>query len=214
MPNKNPQEWREFLEELSELIFEHASQRESSVIVSHLSEEMRSRRYVGFDGASETQICEAEKRLGVKFPPSYRTFLSVSNGWPDVWNAVEPGELWPTEKIAWTRDQDPEIIEIFGDQYGEEMTLEAHLAARGKDFGEYGANFMRNLLSISDHGDACDLVLCPDVVNASGDWECWKISSWGGVERFERFEDWFVNSYGFWKDQLEQDAKDNSKRRL
>jgi hypothetical protein len=32
-------------------------------------------------GASEQQLFAAENRLKVKLPPSYRAFLSASNGW-------------------------------------------------------------------------------------------------------------------------------------
>ncbi len=45
-----------------------------------LREPAHSRRTVLRESASETDIAEAESRLGVKLPPSYRSFLLNGNG--------------------------------------------------------------------------------------------------------------------------------------
>jgi SMI1-KNR4 cell-wall len=37
--------------------------------------------WLGYPGATETQIAQAEARLETMLPPSYRAFLQVSNGW-------------------------------------------------------------------------------------------------------------------------------------
>src|SRR4051812_14285940 len=36
--------------------------------------------YLGYQGASEDALAEAEKRLGVELPPSFRHFLLASDG--------------------------------------------------------------------------------------------------------------------------------------
>ena len=56
--------------------------------------------YLGYRGASEAQILAAENRLGARFPPSYRAFLTVSNGWGAM-GAGCPGKLWSTVEIEW-----------------------------------------------------------------------------------------------------------------
>ena len=182
-------QWREFLGELSAVILARDAASDD-VNRPHFSPEIHAAGYVGFSGASEAQISAAEVRLGAKFPPSYRTFLSVSNGWPCVWDSVEPGKLWSTEEIRWAREQDPELIEIFGTNE-EEISPEEHLNLREDGFSRYRGQYLQNLLCISEHGDACDLLLSPEVVDENGEWECWKISSWGGVGRWQIFDEWF-----------------------
>jgi hypothetical protein len=191
-------EWRDFLGELSRVLLDK-DQRETDdanrptfPLAAHES------GYIGFEGATEEQIVAAEQRLNAKLPLSYRTFLKVSNGWPVMWHSVEPGKLWSTEEIRWTREQDPELIEIWGAPEFE-ISPEEHLATQGdeNDSG-YRSQYVQNLLSISDHGDACDLLLSPEVVDKNGEWECWKIASWyPGAQRWRSFEEWFRDALEF-----------------
>jgi hypothetical protein len=37
--------------------------------------------WMGYPGAKEEEIAAAEARLGLTFPPSYRGFLKITNGW-------------------------------------------------------------------------------------------------------------------------------------
>lgn len=46
-----------------------------------LPTEMIEAQWLGHSPASEEQIQEAESRLGVRLPNSYREFLKISNGW-------------------------------------------------------------------------------------------------------------------------------------
>jgi cell wall assembly regulator SMI1 len=60
-----------------------------------LPDEVKASLWLGRPPASDSQISQAEERLGIALPPSYRTFLRVSNGWgkltQSIWqlNAVE-----------------------------------------------------------------------------------------------------------------------------
>lgn len=40
---------------------------------------------MAYPPASEEKIAEAEQRLNFKFPPSYRAFLKIHNGWRGLW---------------------------------------------------------------------------------------------------------------------------------
>jgi len=66
--------------------------------------------WCGVPGASEQAIVDAEKRLGVKLPKSYRDFLKVSNGF------VLPGRfvdiLLPVELIRPFGQENEEIVQI------------------------------------------------------------------------------------------------------
>jgi hypothetical protein len=194
----NQDEWRDFLHLFSRVLLAKDTPDNDDVNRPNFSPEIHERGYIGFDGATEEQIAAAEARLGVRLPPSYRTFLSVSNGWPVMWHSVEPGELWPAERIGLWRVQDPEAVEVWGTQQGEETSPEEHRRSRGEDEIGYREQYVQNLIAISDRGDACDLLLSPEVVDSDGEWECWKIASWiPGAHRFRSFEDWFRDAYAF-----------------
>jgi hypothetical protein len=151
---------------------------------------------IGFEGATEAQICVAETRLGARFPPSYRTFLSVSNGWPTMWGSIQPGELWSNEQIRWTREQDPQLVKIL-EEFGDDILAGEHLKETDDAFGKYSKHYVAKLLSMSEYGDACDLLLCPEVVDQRSEWECWFTSSWGGNRRSPRTDGWFQDVIEF-----------------
>jgi len=44
--------------------------------------------WFGFSGATEQQLEKAEKKLGVRLPPSYRAFLRATNGWQSASRSV------------------------------------------------------------------------------------------------------------------------------
>jgi hypothetical protein len=193
----NAQQWRELLLQVSRVILAQDQPENTDSNRPHFAPKIHAAGYIGFEGATEDQICAAESRLGARFPPSYRTFLSVSNGWPVMWDSIQPGELWSTEQIRWTREQDPHLVEIL-EEFGYDISVEEHLKERGDEFGRHSKHLVSNLLSISEHGDACDLVLCPEVVDKNGEWECWFTSSWGGNRRWAGIEGWFQDVYKFY----------------
>ena len=53
--------------------------------------------WCGRSPATESEIRAAEARLAVRFPPSYRLFLSLSNGWQIFNSFVE--QLLPVQEI-------------------------------------------------------------------------------------------------------------------
>lgn len=61
---------------------------------------------LGFSSATETAIQAAETRLGIRFPPSYRSFLKHTNGW------LVPIDLaiWPVERVAFLREIDEKLV--------------------------------------------------------------------------------------------------------
>ena len=190
----NPDEWRDFLHELSRVLLQKDNPQNTDVNRPQFSPEIHAAGYIGLPGATEEQIAEAEARLGVRFPPSYRAFLGVSNGWPVMWHSVEPGQLWSTEQICWARDQDPELVEVWGEAYYE-VPPELHIADR--DDPNFRHQYVAGLLSISEHGDS-DLLLSPEVVDEDGEWECWLIAAWiPGAQRHRSFKAWFQSTYEF-----------------
>jgi cell wall assembly regulator SMI1 len=65
-------------------------------------------RVLPFAPAPPSDIVAAEQRLGVRFPPSYRAFLTMHNGWrtfPFDWSAVGvSGPGWERASKVWERE--------------------------------------------------------------------------------------------------------------
>ncbi len=70
----NADQWREFLLEISRVILAQDQAGNDDVNRPNFTPEIHALGYIGFEGATETQIVAAETRLGERFPPSYRTF--------------------------------------------------------------------------------------------------------------------------------------------
>ena len=86
-----PSEWRGFLEKFAAAV--------------------GALEWPGSPSASEEELLVAEKRLKTNLPPSYRAFLSVSNGWSQASRAVPV--LRPVEKIRWFGRQQPEWVRAY-----------------------------------------------------------------------------------------------------
>ena len=104
--------------------------------------------------ATEAQIAREEARLGVRLPPSLRSFYLRSNGHGVVGNFI--WAVRSVEQLGWLRDVEPELYDILVDDDA--------AAAR--------------CLVVSGEADASWWLLDPVDVNGRGEWRagCW--SSW------------------------------------
>ena len=73
----NVEQWRKFLNPYSIELLNDDSEIE-------VSQEVYQSQWMGYQPATETQIVEAEKRLGVSLPNSLRNFYLVTNGWRET----------------------------------------------------------------------------------------------------------------------------------
>src|SRR5262245_21740975 len=89
-------DWMPFLKRLSADVIDSKAREE-------LPDEAVRSGWLGFPGANEEEIAELEARLGTRLPPSYRSFLAVTNGWHHVGGFIE--RLWSTDKVAWFRER-------------------------------------------------------------------------------------------------------------
>jgi hypothetical protein len=139
---------------------------EAGEFEEELSAEAFARRWLGSDGAPEQELAAAESRLGVKLPPTYRAFLSTTNGFGPVGFFVR--RLRPVEELVWLRDEDPELIAIWTEE-----TQESELA---------------ETLAVSDDYDGARVLLNPTIVDDNGEWEAWFFAHWvPGAERHSSF---------------------------
>ena len=128
--------------------------------------------WLGSRPADERTVAAAEQRLGTRLPPSYRGFLTVSNGFlqPDL---IVP-RLRPTEEIGWYGDLNPQS------------------AATWAEFAEADDPLARlaGCLQVSDEELAGDAVylLDPTQVGEDGEWEAYFLANWvPGVDRYPSF---------------------------
>ncbi|WP_283135353.1 SMI1/KNR4 family protein [Rhizohabitans arisaemae] len=133
-------------------------------------------------GASEAEIAQVEERLGVRFPPSYRAFLSSANGWG--------GEtLLPVGEIGWLRDLDPHAAEPW-DDLAHVPDEEYFTYGDGQDPAlHFRSEYLPDTLLIG-HFDDGQYLLNPRVTTPEGEWEAWHLASWWpGAIRFRSFWD-------------------------
>lgn len=156
--------------------------------------------WCGRPPATEVEICAAEARLGVRFPPSYRSFLSISNGWRIFNSFVE--QLLPVQEIDRFRFRDPESFESMESAHemivgrvgydssvvSDEVYLDYedpvhNMALRQHYYGDS--------LLISEASESELVLLNPFVVFPDGEWETIFSAAWiPGNERFRSFRDY------------------------
>ncbi|MBM1172055.1 SMI1/KNR4 family protein [Microvirga arabica] len=175
----------------------------SSEHADSLPPEVISSGWLGFPGAREEEIQEAEARLKTKLPPSYRAFLKVSNGWRITSPFIE--RLWSTSEVAWLKERHPDWALAWkaGEQmYGHPPVSDAEYFNYGPDQAEYNlrVEYLETALEISDVGDAAIYLLNPKVVTADGEWEAWFFANWlPGARRYRSFQELMLAEFETFK---------------
>ncbi len=136
-------------------------------------------KWAGFPPASETAIAQAEHRLKLQLPDSYRQFLKVSNGW---WleGTVGPTRLWPVEEIRLLAEVDPETPAIWS-------TGSAQPEADANP-GELPDSHLSSVVQISEDNDGRYL-LNPLIKPQAHEWQAAFFAFWvPGAECYESFQ--------------------------
>ena len=136
-------------------------------------------------------------RLGTSLPPSYRAFLTFSNGWRNLgaykWN------LWSTEDVDWFRVRNQDWIDAYVDHLDPDEWDGPHSVPDAEYFnygtlpygqgqGEERLEYLPSMLEVSDVGDAAILLLNPEIVSPDGEWEAWDFANWHpGAWRYRSF---------------------------
>ena len=179
-------QWKELLTQWSKDIIE-SGEFDDDLLPANVKDT----GWLGFDGATEIQIADAELRLGTKLPPSYREFLEVSNGWrittPFMW------KLWPVEEIEWLPKRNQELVDIWT---AENLTIpdENYLVyGENQDCSCLRSEYFPTALEISDWGDSSLYLLNPQIVTSNGEWEAWSFANWKpGAERYQSYWEMMV----------------------
>ncbi|MCC3406637.1 MAG: SMI1/KNR4 family protein [Microcoleus sp. PH2017_10_PVI_O_A] len=157
-----------------------------------LPPEIRESSYLGGPGATEEQIAAAEARLGVTFPPSYREFLTNSNGLHSPSNNGFYFEFYPTEEVDWYVLTAPDFVDEIREIFSEPVT--------DKEYFVYGSEiqydlkfrpeYLQTALQISYEENGVVFLLNPQIVfSESGEWEAWccNFSTAFGIFRYRSF---------------------------
>lgn len=154
---------------------------------------LQTNEWPGNPAASEEHLLKAENRLKTTLPPSYRAFLSASNGWRNASRAVPL--LRPIEKIRWFKREHRDWVLAYTDpMQGVEPLLPAeqdYFNYSQQDSVNFDVKHLAQALCISDVGDSAVLLLNPMVVWPDGEWEAWFFANWlPGATRYRSFADW------------------------
>ncbi|MFD4634385.1 SMI1/KNR4 family protein [Streptomyces sp. NPDC058284] len=133
-------------------------------------------RRLAFPPASEEKILALEQRLGLRLPPSYRTFLAVSDGWRHA-----GGFVWllaGTDQVRWHEDE-AGLSEFFPGELDEDSTPEEEVLA----------GMWERSLQLDVESDAVHVLLDPGDVGDSGEWAVYSYASWRASppERYASF---------------------------
>lgn len=142
-----PFHWRRLLDDLSELYGFDPGQRKP--------------------GATQMELQEMERRLGVRLPPSYRDFLLVSNGFAHPSSFIP--ELYGAAAVERFAKRNAQWAEAY--------------RQTNPDLGE--------CLQVSATGDAAVVLLNPNIVSADGEWAAYFFADWiPGAWEYASFRDW------------------------
>lgn len=172
--------WINFLSQWSLEIINSGRFLEAEYSYSNIPSEIKQTKWLGFAPASDEEISQAEIRLGINLPPSYREFLKTSNGWRQT--TLEVWRVWPAEEIDWyqviNRDSIEKIEELKKAGYIQALPPipnELYFDYDNQEPALYREEDLRASLQISEKGDIIYL-LNPKVVTANGEWEAWVYS--------------------------------------
>ncbi|MFE3543885.1 SMI1/KNR4 family protein [Nocardia sp. NPDC059177] len=147
--------WRPRLELWSE-------ERIAADDLGDLAPEVVRQGWLGYAPAAEADIAAVEERLGLRLPPSYRSFLLTTDGWRHAGEFV--WQMRDTTNLGWLRDLEPSW------QSWADLVTEAPTGVPGDPFG-------RGLL-ISLHADVGVLFLDPGDRDENGEWAAYSVFSW------------------------------------
>ncbi|WEV24076.1 SMI1/KNR4 family protein [Streptomyces sp. 71268] len=158
-------DWRPFLERWSREWAGAAAHEAADGELSDEDQEALRERWLGFPPASEERVRALEERLGHRLPPSYRTFLAVSDGWRHAGGFVYL--LAGTDDARWHQDESG-LSEFFPGELEDDPTPDDVLLA----------GMWERALQLDVVSDAMYVLLDPGDVGDDGEWAVYCYASW------------------------------------
>lgn len=134
---------------------------------------------LGYPPATGSEIAEAEARLGLLLPESYKNFLRVSNGWDQlgIGPDFQVGLIFPANGVDFFYKQDPYL---FSAESGTPMNsnsfcMESEDRNSVIDFAEenYTIDKLEKKIAVSEAGEH-QYFLYPEVIRKDAEWEAWR----------------------------------------
>ena len=152
--------------------------------------DVRTRGWLGYDGATPQQLDDVESRLQVKLPRSYREFLAFTNGWHGTGSFID--RLWSTRDVDWFRVRHRDWIEAYTGwlpRVGPSVSDEEYFVyGKAQDCARFRSEYLHTALEVSDVGDSAIYLLNPETTGADGEWEAWMFANWlPGATRYRSF---------------------------
>lgn len=169
----------------------------TSNIAPHLwAPQARASQWLGTAGATEAALQATETRLQTTLPPSYRAFLTATNGLSVLTRFV--WRVYPVEEIGWYGPRYPNNLALLRGDFGTGplgklcKLLGWPTTSPANDDGDaIPVNQLQSALEIAggNYTDAVEYVLNPHVQTNDGEWEAWIIRWWKPtlMERYESF---------------------------
>ncbi|MER6014514.1 SMI1/KNR4 family protein [Streptomyces bluensis] len=167
-------DWRGYLVEYGGMYVRTANE----YVRPRLTAEQIESHWLGAEPADEQTIGATEQRLGIRFPPSLRAFLTVTDGWHGVGGWVH--EVSPCAEIDWLRNTctGTDLIEVYAEVEVEEGELNELLA------------LFRRALAVADGEDLW--LLDPTKTHPDGEWAAYVFApKYGEAEEYPSFAELF-----------------------
>lgn len=178
--------WSNFLAQWSQILL--TDEEVGANILGLIPPDAISSGWLGYPGATVSQIVQAEARLETVLPPSYRSFLRASNRWYQLTPYIY--SLWPTEQIGWFATNNQEIIDIWMENRYPVSDEEYFKYGEAQHESSFRHEYLQTALQISDWSDSAVCLLNPQVISADGEWEAWFFAAWmEGARRYRSFYD-------------------------
>jgi hypothetical protein len=185
-------DWKAILSRLNSIVLNSKKWKED------LTTEALANVWCGSPQATEGEIFSAEQRLGVSLPPSYRSFLSISNGWRPFSHFVE--RLLPVQEIERFLVTAPEDLRLIQKYYKEDEVSDSEyldyetprhmVALRHRYYPE------SLVVGRAWDGGGGELVLLnPNITFPNGEWETILFADWiPGNWRYRSFREFVEES--------------------
>jgi len=194
----NQSEWKTLLTEYNRELLSYEE------IVEALPRKLIQTGWLGYAGATESEVATLEKRLGTRLPPSYREFLKISNGWRFPSGFIF--DLLPTGEVVWFRDRNQDWIDAYvgpAQELPPVLDKEYFVYGDKQSCLDFRTDYLQTALQISGEGDSAVLLLNPKVVTPAGEWETWFFANWlPGARRFRSFAEWLTAERATCREQL------------
>ncbi len=162
-------DWKRFLTDYSqELLLRDIYLNWAAVPVS-----AREAKWLGYPPASNAQIVDAERKLGIHFPDDLRAFYQVTNGWMLCGHTIY--DIKPVEKLCWLSQGDPSLWSIC--EVNPNPPEKADDNAAYEEWYDQGIKVCRSLM-VNTRGDDATLLYdadqsIPESEFRFGTWAAW-----------------------------------------